>query len=516
MGRDRARGGSGPAEPGRQAVPRWCDSGRVTGSVPRTRPHVVVVGGGIAGLTAALVLARSTQRPQVTVLEAGDRVGGKLRQELVAGVSVDVGAESMLALRPEAVELVESIGAGEELVAPVTTAASVWSRGRLSPLPRATLMGIPGDPVSTEGILTSAERERLAAEEEWPGAVVTEDVSVGEYVTARLGRAVVDRLVEPLLGGVYAGHADRLSLQATMPAVWTVAQSGGSLLDLAGRGRPGGSAGGQRPGGVAARPPFAGLRDGVGRLPALLAESLAQVGVVVRTGTIVRSVERAATRWSVTFGPTIAEEQLTADAVVLAVPPTPTRRLVAAHSPAAASALGEIESASSAVITLALPASDLDLPGSGFLVPTVEGRLVKASTFSSQKWGSSAAAAPGIAFVRASVGRHGEEASLQRDDDDLVDAAVAEIGAALGQPLPGVLDSHVQRWGGGLPQYLVGHVDRVARIRAGLEALPGLEVAGAAYDGVGIPAVVASARTAADAVLTHLTRAEPGGSAGGE
>lgn len=498
----------------------------VSASDATARPHVIVVGGGIAGLTVALDLVRSDVRPQVTVLEAADRVGGKLRRESIAGVSVDVGAESMLALRPEAVELVESIGAGESLVAPVTTSASVWSRGRLSPLPRATLMGIPGDPASTDGILSAEQQTRLAEERDWPGGILTEDVSVGEYVALRLGRAVVDRLVEPLLGGVYAGRADLLSLQATMPAVWAAAREGSSLLALAQRGgRPavpaasaptGVSAPTGASGAAPARPPFAGLKGGIGGLPELLADALGAEGATIRVGSIVRELHRVGTGWAVVVGPTIAPERITADAVVLALPPAPARRLLAEHAPTSAEALTEIPTASSAVITLALRRDGTQLPGSGFLVPAVDHRAIKASTFSSQKWAWTGAASKDVVFVRASIGRHQEEADLQREDADLVAVAVSEIGAALGYPLPEVVDSHVQRWGGGLPQYLVGHVDRVAAVRAGLEGIDGLEVAGAAYDGVGIPAVIASAHRAAEGILTHLTRPESAARAGGE
>ena len=200
-----------------------------------TRPHVAVVGGGVAGLAAALELLDRLPGARVSVLEGSDRLGGKLRLEPVAGHHVDVGAESVLAVRPEAVDLARRIGAGDDLVTPATTSASVWSRGELRPLPSATLMGVPTDVEAARGVLTDEEVARARDERPWPGGVVTDDVSVGDYVGARLGAAVVDRLVEPLLGGVYAGHASRLSLQATMPALWARAAAGEGLT---GRCRP--------------------------------------------------------------------------------------------------------------------------------------------------------------------------------------------------------------------------------------------------------------------------------------
>jgi oxygen-dependent protoporphyrinogen oxidase len=145
-----------------------------------------------------------------------------------------------------------------------------------------------------------------------------------------------------------------------------------------------------------------------------------------------------------------------------------------------------------------------DLSGSGFLVPPADGRTIKASTFSGTKWEWVDRAGAGLTFLRASVGRHRETFDLQRADDELVGIAVVEVSEALGRQLPRIVDSHVQRWGGALPQYAVGHLDRVATVREDVGGLPGLEVAGAAYDGVGIPACIGGGRAAARAVLTHL------------
>ena len=472
-----------------------------------TRPHVVVVGGGIAGLTAALEVLVAVPSAEVTVLEGSDRLGGKLRREQVAGHLVDVGAESVLAVRPEAIDLATLVGAGDDLVTPATTAASVWTRGALRPLPRATLMGVPSDPESARGILTDHEVDRLRHEQPWPGGALTEDVSVGEYVGARLGAAVVDRLVEPLLGGVYAGHARRLSLRATVPVLWARATHGESLVaasapapamgtaPVAGRDAP-----------VAPRSPFTGLRGGVGRLPELVADEVARRGATLRTGAVVRELQRTGTGWRLVIGSAADPEVVAADAVVVCVPAAPAARLLAPHAPGAAEFLAGVETASSAVVTLAVARTGVDeLPGSGFLVPPVEGRTIKASTFSFRKWEWTGALSDEVVHLRASFGRAREQADLQRDDADLVAVAVAEVGEAIGRPLPQVVDAHVQRWGGGLPQYAVGHVDRVASIRADVARLPGIEVAGAVYDGVGIPAVVASATRAARATVQHLS-----------
>ena len=462
-----------------------------TGPTVRT---VVVIGGGVAGLTVARDLLVSRPGTRVVVLDASDRVGGKLRRESIGGHPVDVGAEAMLAVRPEAVDLLAELADPSDVVSPTTTSARVWSRGTLHPLPR-TRIGVPFADSDVSGLLTDEEAARMR--EESPAPEVGSDISVGDYVAGRLGDAVVDRLVEPLLGGVYAGRSRELSLRATMPAVWATATAGGSLLASP----PVDPQAGQ------SRPPFVGLRGGVGRLPELLAADVVARGGVVESGVIARGIERTPDGWSVLTGPTTQPRLVEADAVVVAVPPPAAARLLGPVALGAASIVGDIEMASVAVITLAVPAAQVaSWQGSGFLVPPVDGRGIKASTFSSAKWGWLAAEGADTAYVRASVGRAGENATLQRDDTDLVALAALEIAEAVGAPPLTVVDSHVQRWGGGLPQYTVGHVDRVARVRAAIAEVPGIEVAGAAYDGVGIPAVIASARLAADATTTHLER----------
>ena len=489
--------------------------------------RILIVGGGIAGLASAWELSRALPDATITVLDAADRPGGKLRREPLAGVALDVGAESMLARRPEALALMAELELDDEVVHPATTSASVWSRGDLHALPKGTLMGIPTPASSALGILSADEVARAESETPWGGGDF-DDVSVGDYVAARLGDAVVDRLVEPLLGGVYAGQARSLSLRACLPQVYAAARRGESLTATAaalaaptvGAATATATAPSSAPAGQpAVAPVFAGLDGGVGRLAEVLTESLRTRGVTIRSGTIVRELHRepdtAGGGWSVVVGPRPRPERLVADAVVIAVPAAPASRLLAPHLPDAARELREIEYASMAIITLAVGANGpgtVRLPGSGFLVPSVEGRTIKASTFSSTKWLWTAEAAGDLSFLRASVGRFGETSDLQRPDDELVAIAVAEVSEALGHQLPRIADTHVQRWGGALPQYTVGHVDRVARIRAAAAAAPGLELAGAAYEGVGIPACIASGRRAAQAVVTHLrTRAAGAG-----
>ena len=450
---------------------------------------VVVVGGGVAGLVAARGLAAAGR--DVLLLEGSPQIGGKLRSAEVAGRAVDVGAEAMLARRPEGLALVDEIGA--RVVHPTSATSAVWSRGALRAMPRS-LMGVPFDldQLAASAVLSPEGLARARAE---APTEVEDDVSVGDLVAARLGDELVDRLVEPLLGGVYAGHARRLSAAAAVPQLLAMARRG-SLLEQAAAVA------------TSTTPVFAALPGGMGRLPGLVVDG---GGFEVRTSATVRALRRtssgaSADGWTLTVGPTTSPETVEAAAVVLATPAAPTARLLGDVAPAAATGLAAIEAASVAVVTLAFRAADVPdalFERSGFLVPPVERRTIKASTFSFAKWGWVRDLDPDVVVLRTSLGRHGEESTLQASDEGLVRASLADLAALAGITASPV-DTHVQRWGGALPQYAVGHLDRVARSRASVADLPGLAVCGAAYDGVGIPAVIGSARRA----VASLTQAQ--------
>jgi protoporphyrinogen/coproporphyrinogen III oxidase len=489
-----------------------------TGPGPARHPgHVVVVGGGISGLAAAHRLLLAGAR--VTLLEASDRLGGKLYADEVAGVPVDLGAESMLARRPEAIALARAVGLADDLRAPATARAALWTRGRLRPMPRGHLMGVPGDlaPLSAAGVLSPAGLARLPLDHVLPRTKVGDDVAIGEYVAARLGREVVDRLVEPLLGGVYAGNAYRISMRAAVPQLFQAIRTERSLIEGV-RGAMRRAAAAQGPAGAEA-PVFMGIRGGVGRLPLAVADACRTAGADLRTGTPVRALKRTAHGWSVhTEGPA-QPAAITADAVVVALPAPAAAALLGAESPAAAAELGTVEYASMALVTMAFRRRDvLGLPGgsgsSGFLVPPVDGRTIKASTFSSNKWGWIGEADHETFLLRTSVGRHGDEADLAWDDTDLVRLSREDLTEAVGVTAAPIA-ARVTRWSGGLPQYPVGHVAKVARIREHVAKLPGLAVCGALYDGVGIPACVAAAGKAADEVLAGLADRAAGAAAGG-
>ncbi|MGH3713567.1 MAG: protoporphyrinogen oxidase [Micromonosporaceae bacterium] len=453
--------------------------------------HVVVIGAGIAGLAAAHALG--VAGIDVTVVEGAKQIGGKLRTSHVGGVAVDEGAEAFVLRAPEGKALAEAVGLGGQLTTPATSSASLVVRGALRPLPGGTLLGVPSDPEPIRGTFGDAVADAVAAEPSRGGAPVTEDVSVGALVRDRLGSAIADGLVDPLLGGVYAGRADQLSLRATMPVIADRLATDPSLVRAAGGALA--TASQSAPGAV-----FGTLRSGMGLLPEAV---LAASGAALRLGLPVRELRRTPGGFSLVAGPVPAPTELPADGVVVAVPAAKAAPLLREVAPWAATELAAIAYASLAIVTLVYPPGASLPAGSGLLVPATEGRSVKALTFSSQKW----AHLSGATVVRASIGRYGEEQLLHRDDTELAAIAAADIAALTGLTAAPVA-TRVTRWGGALPQYAVGHPDRVRRIRSSVAEVPGLAVCGAAYEGVGIPACIRSGQTAAAAVLAGLRESE--------
>jgi oxygen-dependent protoporphyrinogen oxidase len=431
-----------------------------------TGPRIAVVGGGVAGLAAAEALAG---RAEVTVLEGSGRVGGKLS---VGPLGIDEGAESFLARRPEGLAAAERAGVG--LAAPGTTSAYVWLPSGLRPLPTGTLLGVPTDLRAAAGVLGPWGIARAALDRVLPRTALPDDPAVGAFVRARVGARVVDRLVDPLLGGVYAGSADGLSVRSTVPQL-VPALGERSLLAAARRLRPTPV--------PDAGPVFATPTVGMGAFAATLAAS---TGAVVLTDRPVRELVRDGDAWRV--------DGERYDGVVLAVPAAPAAKLL---GPVGLD-VPEVPYASVAIATFVFPSGTEFPPGSGLLVPPSRARAMKAATFLSQKWPHLADRADGP-VVRVSAGRFGDVRDLQRPDRELLGVLAADLAAATGV-LARPTEMSLRRWGGGLPQYRPGHAAQVDAFRRTLPR--GLAVAGAAWDGVGVPACLRSGSLAAETVLS--------------
>ncbi|WP_246498078.1 protoporphyrinogen oxidase [Natronoglycomyces albus] len=465
--------------------------------------RVLVIGGGIAGLTAAHRLRqRLGPGAEIVLAEASDRLGGKIHSLPFAGLTVEAGAESLLAARPEPAALAEEVGLGEALRRPGEYPAALLLDGELKPFPAGTFMGLPrtiddiASYLSTEG-LAEAKRERPTS---GPLLGPEEDRSIGDLVAQQLGIEVRDRLLEPILAGIYAGDLDRLSVAAVMPQLATHLRTHQRLTDAVCAMLPA-----PEPNQPKRPNPLATIEGGLGRLVRATAQ---HAKPDLRLRTTVRQLRgRPGGGWHAVCGPVPYPSLIAADAVVVAVPATPAAQLLEGHATTAVAALREVDYASVALATFAFP-SGTTLPAhSGFLVPASSGHEIKAATFFTRKWPHlTTEDAPVI--MRVSLGRYGAVRSLQRPDADLANLALREVRACLGSDggteLPEPLKWRVNRWGGGLPQYTPGHSLRMSQARAELAQLGGIALAGAAADGVGIAACIASGRAAADSVADQV------------
>lgn len=445
--------------------------------------RVAVVGAGIAGLAAAHELQQRGATP--VVFDADVRAGGKLRTEPFADVLIDTGPDSFLARRPEAVGLCRELGLDARLEPPAATTAFVYARGRLRRLPTGLVLGVPTDPVALarSGILSGWGAVRAAMEPWLPGQPLDGDTALGALTRRRFGNEVTARLVDPLLGGINAGDVDQLSIDTVAPQIAAAARRDRSLTRAL-KGAP------QPP--TTGDPVFLTLPGGLESLVDALVERVGDI----RRGDAVSAIDPGRV--------TSRSGDHDVQGVVLATPGFVTGPLLEAHSPGAASILGSIPYASVSMVLLAYPTAAVPGPldASGFLVPRTEGMLMTAASWASSKW--SHLAKPERVLLRVSAGRHGDERAMRMDDADLVDRIRGDLRTTMGitrEPS----SVRVIRWPRSFPQYPPGHQARIARATAELaERAPWITIAGAALDGVGIPACIGSGRTAARTLLERI------------
>lgn len=464
-----------------------------------TSGRVAVVGAGISGLATAIALA-DTENIDVTVFESADRVGGKIDASPFAGVTgIDAGADAFLARVPEALALARRVGLGDELVSPEPVGAAVWHDG-LHPIPDGLVLGLPGKvlPLATTGLLSWRGKARAAFEPLLP-RTSTERDSIGEFVRARFGDEVHERLVDSLVGSIYAADTDHFSL-AEVPQLAALADGNRSVL-LAARRQRRSQAGTAT---AASSPVFASPRGGIGSFVRAAADAVVASGGAIRTGCSITTVDPASDgRWALSAedsgsdraDTSSAPDDLTFDAVVFATPAAATATALVAAAPATTTLLRQAQTVDVIMVTLHVRGDQWPdrLRGlSGYLVPKPDQRWVTAASFASQKWGHWRPPAGGE-ILRVSIGRDGM-AVMHLDDNEVLRVVLDDLDHHLGIRFEPE-EVRITRWPAAFAQYRPHHAAWVDAVEASLP--PGVFVTGAGYRGIGIPACVRAASSVA-------------------
>jgi len=466
--------------------------------------RVAVIGGGITGLAASHALEAAVRQgdvDQAVLLEAGPRLGGKILTETIEGFLIEGGPDSFITLKPEAVRFARELGLGDRLVGTLEPRhVFVRHGGRLLPLPEGLTGLIPQrvGPFLRSPLFTLSEKARFGLEPFIQSQTDGADESLGGFVRRRLGGAAVDRLAAPLLAGIHAGDIERLSLRATFPQLADAERRYGSLTRaVLARRRERVPLNGVTPR-AAPLPMFMSLRGGLQELVGAAARSLSSV--TVRISAPVSAITRSGAGYIVHLA---GGETVEAGAVILTVPAHAAGPLVAELNGPAAAVAGMIRSISTAVVALGFSREQVGhrLAGHGYVGSRQEPSTHTACTWVSSKWADRAP--QGRVLLRCFVGRDGAQDALEMDDDDLTGAVIAELRPLLRISGPPLL-ARVYRWQEAMPQYEIGHLDRLEAMESALAATPGLILAGAPYRGVGLPDCIAQGKLAAHHAVDAL------------
>ncbi len=469
------------------------------------RPRVAIIGGGITGLTAAFRLSELTPNIQIKLFEAGSRVGGVLKSVRQEGFLLECGADNFITITPEALDLCRRIGFDNQLVRTNTglRQAMVVRKGRLCKIPDGFIIMAPSKiwPMITTPILSPLGKLRLVLEYLVPTNTDDVDESLAAFVVRRFGRETYERLIQPLVGSIYASNPDQLSLKATLPRFITMEREYGSLIRGALRERANRQKKQSDTGSGAPYSLFVAPRDGMSSMVNALAEKLPKE--TVQLGAPVDRITRNPSGgWTLAISGDRTED-CDVDAVIIATPAHRAASSLADVDPTLCSHLSKIPYASSAIVTLGYRRDQIAhaLDGFGFVVPQAERRGILSASFSSVKYPGRAP--DEMVLLRAFVGGPTITDAPGCSDERLFAIASEELGQLLtiqGQPTI----QHVVRHKSVMPQYVLGHCENIKNIESRISTLPGLELAGNVYQGVGIPNCILSGQQAAERVLEQI------------
>lgn len=472
--------------------------------------RVAIAGSGISGLAAAIWLQKLEPSIAVTLFEQESRPGGKLLTERIDGFVIDAGPDAFLASKPGGLQLSRELGLEPQLITPNPDlrGSFVLRGGALEPLPEGLSGLVPSElrPMFRTRLLSPRGKARMLLDLVLPPRRGDEDESLQAFVSRRLGSELYERMIEPLLAGIYAGDGSLLSLAATFPQLRTAEQTHGGIIKgaVAQKRESQRRLPEQMP-----RRGFLGFPNGISTLVDAAVQHAQASGAAFHCSSPVMQVERAPSGPGFTIRASGHQESF--DGVIVATPAWAAAPLVRGVAPAAADALGEIDHVSSAIAVIGFPASQLTHPlhGYGYVVPRAEHRDLMAMTWVSSKWPGRAP--EGQVLLRGFFGRAGQDAILAQDDDGLIEAMLLEMRGVLGLDVTPTL-ARVYRWDRGMPQYTFGHLDRIARLDAALARVAGIQVAGNMLRGVGIPDSIVSGQQAATNLLSELRAIRPTGS----
>ena len=468
--------------------------------------RIIIIGGGIAGLSAAYYAKKKVPDAHITLLESDSRWGGKITTDRVAlndgQFIIEGGPDTFLATKPWAVALCNELGLGERLhgTNPHKKNTYVLSKGRLLPLPDGLAMMIPTNiqAILKSGLVSWFSKARMGLDFLLPAKSLNGDESLGSFVSRRLGREAYENLIEPLMSGIYAGDGDQLSLASTFPYLRDLEIKYGSLargaLEI--RKQSNGKAV------QGSRSAFLTPTTGLAEIVEAIISSLETNGTTLCLNTHVSGISTCNSRYSVELE---TGATLEADSIILATPAFVSGKLLASLDPTLASTLKSIPYASTATASLAYRQNDLprELDGYGYVIPRREGRKALACTWTSTKFPHRAP--EGYALIRVFVGRAGQD--IPWGKNEILELAKEELKLTLGITAEPLL-TRVFVWENAMPQYNLGHAEILKRIDAALQDHPGLALAGNGYRGIGIPDCIHSGELAVHKILTHEVHKE--------